>query len=246
VFRDSNIVEPAIAALVQRELGVSLDYRSNTAFQPAFSFDLMNGACGVLNAVQAGGASLLLGDAKRLLIVSSDAHPSNRTIPGFPYASVGAAMLLVASPDREGFGRLAARSAASAGAPGTEAFIALGQGATDGRERITIERDADYEQRLLDFAEESARRYARSEGIELDRTMLVSSQPTPTFAAELAARLGVKGHAPCPDVGGDPHTSALTLTYHTAAAQGALRDYERLLFVAAGAGLSSMCAGYRL
>jgi 3-oxoacyl-[acyl-carrier-protein] synthase-3 len=243
VFRDSNMVEPAMAALIQRDLGVSLDYPKNAAFNPTFSFDLMNGACGVLNAVQAGGASLLLGEAKRVLIVSSDVHPSNRDNPDFPYARVGAAMLLTLSEGSQGFGRVEA--SLFPGLLGTEAFVPLGRGRTDGRESITIQRDDDYARRLLDFAEDSARKYAQAEGIELEKTMLVTSQPTRTFASDLAQRLGAKAHAPLPNVEGDPHTSALTLAYHAAAEAGLLRGCERLLFVAAGAGLSSMCAEYR-
>lgn len=243
VYRDSNIVEPAMGALIQRELGISLDFVSGTEFKPALSFDLMNGACGLMNAVQAASASLLLGEATRALIVSSDVHPSNLRAQAFPYASVGAAMLLCGSA-RPGFQRVQTKSLPREPV-GTEGYIALGQGTPDGRERMTIRRDPDYTDRLLEFAEESARAYARAEDIELDKAFLIASQPTPTFSADLARRLGMKAYAACQDLDGDPHTSALTLAYHKAASSGALEGQQQLLFVAAGAGLSSACAGYR-
>ncbi|WP_052745673.1 beta-ketoacyl-[acyl-carrier-protein] synthase family protein [Allosalinactinospora lopnorensis] len=98
VYRDANMSEPAMAAMIQKNVGVNLDYLQNPTAKPAFSFDLMNGACGVLNAVQVGAGFVESGSAEYVLVVSGDAHPSNdpaearRT--GFPYATMGAAMLL--------------------------------------------------------------------------------------------------------------------------------------------------------
>ena len=51
VYRDSNTVEPAIGALIQQGIGLGLTYQRSDP--KCFSFDLMNGACGMLNAVLA-------------------------------------------------------------------------------------------------------------------------------------------------------------------------------------------------
>ena len=40
VYRDSNMAEPAMAALIQKNVGVNLDYVEDP--NPCFSFDLMN------------------------------------------------------------------------------------------------------------------------------------------------------------------------------------------------------------
>ncbi|WP_236700474.1 3-oxoacyl-[acyl-carrier-protein] synthase III C-terminal domain-containing protein [Allosalinactinospora lopnorensis] len=76
---------------------------------------------------------------------------------------------------------------------------------------------------------------------------MVTSQPTPAFAAEVAARLGVGEDAAVTVTGvaGDPHTSAVPLAYHQAVAAGRDREFRQLLFVAVGAGLTSACAVYR-
>src|SRR5262245_32160042 len=75
VYRDKNMVEPSMAALIQKEIGIGPDVVKYPNHKPAFSFDLMNGACGLLSAVQAASAVIAAG-VEHVLIVSSDAHPS--------------------------------------------------------------------------------------------------------------------------------------------------------------------------
>lgn len=75
VYREHNTFEPAMAALVQKEVGINLDYIADPDPAAGFSFDLMNGACGVLNAVQVGHALLETGSTERVLITAADVHP---------------------------------------------------------------------------------------------------------------------------------------------------------------------------
>ncbi|GAB1692093.1 3-oxoacyl-[acyl-carrier-protein] synthase III C-terminal domain-containing protein [Krasilnikovia sp. M28-CT-15] len=243
VYRDENMAEPAMSALIQKNVGTNLDYLRSGS--PALSFDLMNGACGMLNAVQVAGA-FLAGDAEFALVVSGDTHPSGRPDPDFGYAHVGAAMLLSRSADAgTGFGPVSTATAPG-DAPGVIGYADLGAVGTRGRELIWVRRDPDYAQRLVEFAAAEATRYAAEQGVDLSETLLVASQPTPTFAAELAARLGVPADAVVTvhGVDGDPHTSALTLAYHQAVEAGRADAYPQALFVAAGAGLSVACSVY--
>jgi 3-oxoacyl-[acyl-carrier-protein] synthase-3 len=249
VYRDSNMAEPAMSALIQKEVGMNLDYITRPTPKAGFSFDLMNGACGVLNAVQVAGAFLDSGNAEYILVVSSDAHPSDRAdgTADFPYATLGAAMLLERTPDAgSGFGRVHT-AASSESSPGAVGYNDVARTGLDGRNTVTVRRDADYASRLADFAGGTARAYADSEEFDLDRTLLVTSQPTPGFPAALAGRLGVSERAAVTveGVDGDPHTSALTLGYHQASARGREAGYDAVLFVAAGAGLTAACAVYR-
>ncbi|BFU44926.1 hypothetical protein KRMM14A1004_31630 [Krasilnikovia sp. MM14-A1004] len=237
------MAEPAMSALIQKNVGTNLDYLRSGS--PALSFDLMNGACGLLNAVQVAGA-FLAGDAEYALIVSGDTHPSGRPDPDFGYAHVGAAMLLSRSADTAGgFGPVSTATAPD-DAPGVVGYADLDAVGTRGREMIWVRRDPDYAQRLVDFAAAEAARYATEQGLDLSRTLLVASQPTPSFAAELAERLGVPADAVVTvhSVDGDPHTSALTLAYHQAVEAGRADAYPQVLFVAAGAGLSVACSVY--
>ncbi len=247
VYRDANMCEPSIAALVQKEVGINPDYVLFPTHKPALSFDLMNGACGMLSAVQVASSFLQMGKADHVLIVSSDSHPSMRTVPGFPYAALGAAMLLGRSDAGRGFGPLRSRDGAP-GYVGVEGFADLGAATgTDGRDGVTVRSEPDYAERLLDLATAAAKEYAADEGLNLRNTLLVTSRPTPDFGIQLARRLSLHDDSAfCPlALDGDPHTSALTYAYHEAAARGAISRYEQVLFVAAGAGLTTVCASYR-
>ncbi|UUN28988.1 hypothetical protein [Streptomyces sp. FIT100] len=258
VYRDSNIVEPSVAALIQKRIGINPDYLHAADKRAAFSFDLMNGACGVLNAVQAAGSLLATGSARRVLVVSADTHPS--TDPGragtgaFPYASTGAALLLEHRDDGRGFGRVHHRSLP--GAHGVNGYLPLDEAGSDGRAHIVVDRDSGVLERMLDLAVDSVRGcLAAEEGVDgartptaLERTLLITSQPSADFATRLAKRLGLASDAAVTveGVAGDPHTSALTHAFRQAQDAGRLDGHGRLLFVAVGAGLTSAASLYRL
>jgi 3-oxoacyl-[acyl-carrier-protein] synthase III len=244
VYRDSNMAEPAMAALIQKNVGANLDYIEDP--NPCFSFDLMNGACGVLNAVQVAGAFLTAGTAEYALVVSCDTHPSGQPAADFPYASLGAAMLLRRTvDDAVGFGRIHTAGSHDPAGTAVAGFMDVASSGTNGRERISVRRDADHGPRLVEFAADEVRRHAAEEGVDLAEVLLVSSRPTPTFGAEVAGRLGIDPAAvvTVDSVDGDPHSSALTLGYH--AVEGRLDGYPMVLFLAVGAGPSVACSFYR-
>jgi 3-oxoacyl-[acyl-carrier-protein] synthase-3 len=99
----------------------------------------------------------------------------------------------------------------------------------------------------VELAATQARRHADAEGVDLSRTLLVASQPTPEFAARVADRLGIPAAAvvTVDGVEGDPHSSALTFAYHQAVTRGQADAYPQALFLAAGAGPSVACTVYR-
>lgn len=242
VYRDANMVEPAMAAIIQKEVGMNLDYVACPTDRPGFSFDLMNGACGLLNAVQVAEASFATGGAEHVLVVSGDIHPSTKDVEGFPYATLGAAMLLARTVDPEsGFGPV--RTAFAPGAVGVRGYLDIATMGTTGREQVTVERDEDYIPRLVELAAGLVTDCAREEGVDLARTTLVCSRPSPDFGALLADRIGVASAAvvTAGGVAGDPHSSALTLAYQHMDNV----DRDTLIFLAAGAGLSAACSVYR-
>ncbi|WP_405997232.1 hypothetical protein [Streptomyces sp. NBC_00829] len=258
VYRDSNISEPSVAALIQKRIGINLDYLHDADRRAAFSFDLMNGACGVLNAVQAGGALLAAGSARRVLVVSADTHPSMDPAKAgtaeFPYAATGAALLLERTDDARGFGRVHHRSLP--GGHGVSGYVPLTEAGAEARNTITVEREPGVLQRMLDLAVDSvqgclAAEYgtdAAGSQTALDRTLLVTSQPSPDFASRLAKRLGLASDAAVTVEGltGDPHTSALAYGFRQAQDAGRLAGHDRILFLAVGAGLGSAASLYRL
>lgn len=248
IFRDSNTVEPAVSALIQKAAGIGLEYGADDP--RTFSFDLMNGAVGVLDAVRVATAILETGSASHVLIVSGDTHPSlarTAATEDFPYASSGAALLLESTDGPEGFGRV--HSLAGSGGPGVEAYVDTATMGTEGRGLMTVVREPDVEQRLTALATEAALAALTEAGhADLSTTALIASTPSPEFPARLAESLGIAAESVLlPDLtDGDPHTAALTQAYDLASAGERLGGHTHVLFVAAGAGPSAAAVLYRL
>ena len=101
-YRDDNMCEPSIAVLIQHALGINLNPLTHPVKAHTFSFDLMNGACGMLNALKSPMPSLSTKDGRYALLVSGDAHPSGQEHADFPIQHASAAILLERS-DKNGF-----------------------------------------------------------------------------------------------------------------------------------------------
>lgn len=247
IFRDSNTVEPAVSALIQKAAGIGLDYVKEDP--RSFSFDLMNAGSGVLNAVQVAQAVLATGSTEHVLIVSGDTHPSLERSAGdseFPYATAGAALLLEFTDEPDGFGRV--HTVAGTGTPAVESYVDVATMGNRGRGLMTVERDADFEDRLLAVAADAARKALADADREHATIVLIASTPAPGFPERLAAELGIAADAVrTPDLSqGDPHTAALPLAYDAAVQDDSLDAFSHILFVAAGAGPSAAAVLYRL
>ncbi|MEU9131380.1 hypothetical protein AB0D08_25290 [Kitasatospora sp. NPDC048540] len=255
VYREHNTFEPAVGALVQKEAGINLDYLAHPVPGAAFSFDLMNGACGVLNAVQVAESMLVAGGAERVLVTAADVHPGGRGAPDaehpdddYPYADLGAALLLERSATADGFGPV--RTGGSDDPSATAGYLPTAGMRADGRNRITVRRDPGFATQLLDLAADTALGYVRDEGLDLRRTLVIGSRPTSDFGLRLAGRLGLpEDRVLTPDPPGAgaglPHTAAPILGYLRAITGGLPEDVDQLLFVAVGAGPSAACVSYR-
>lgn len=243
VYRDNNTVEPAVAALVQQALGVGLDY--GPADPRCFAFDLMHGACGVLQAVQAAQGLLSASPAERVLIVAGDTHPSTRRtapLPDFRYETAGAALLLGRGEPSVGFGRV--HTGLRSGRAGIEGYVDTTTMGTRGRRLMTVNRAAMIEGMLLDLAQATATEALDEAGVDPAETVLIASTPSPRFPVELSLRLGLR----LPDLhdpAGDTHTAALPRAYHRLTAAGQLDGVRDVLFVAAGAGPAAGAVVYR-
>ncbi|QNG20521.1 hypothetical protein G4H71_11400 [Rhodococcus triatomae] len=247
VYRDSNTMEPAVAALIQKELGIGLDYSAGD--RRTFAFDLMNGAVGVLNAIQVATSMLLTRSTEYVLVVSGDTHPSltGADAPAsYPYATAGAALLLTPSEEAAGFGRTF--SVLSDGPSPVEGYVDLSTMGVLGRGQVTVSRTRGFEEDLLDVAVRAAGDSLRANATDQDTTLLVTSTPTPDFGDRLARRLRLQHHDRdlAAVFGRDPHTAALPAAFHLLSEDGALERYRHVLFVGAGAGPSAAATMYRV
>ncbi len=239
IYRNNNIVEPANASLIQNSLDINPMYIKG---RTTFSFDILNGACGFLNAAQVAGAVLRTTDVKYVLIVSSDVHPSKEKVVNFPYRNIGAAALLEWSDDpQRGFQEIIFRTSRN-GLEELESIVDLS---------VPGARRACAGQTLRKISRASDRFYRQDADRCLRGAQGKTQPPIGRYhLRDLAARQGFwfpgyrdGGHAW--KIGGmsvrkvrRPHSSALTIAYHEARASGDIEPGDQVVFVGASAGLT--------
>jgi 3-oxoacyl-[acyl-carrier-protein] synthase-3 len=244
VFRDQNISEPAVSALIQKRVGVGLEYAPGRV--PAFSFDLMNGASGLLHAISTAECFLATGEVEYALLVAGDTHPSTeRHVDGFPYSTSGAAILLGNSGTAGGFGSL--HSTDTAGPAGPTAWVAMGEAGANGRRAMSTRPGNDDP---VELAAVAVRDCLTAEGLDAadiaeGRTIVLAPTWTLAYRTRLAEALGftpesIVGVDPSVD---NPYSAAPVHAYLRARDSGVLARARTVLFLAAD-DTSAACLAY--
>src|SRR5450755_770712 len=102
VFHDRILSEPAFASLIQEDIGANLGHPA-AAGHGTFSFDVYNGACGLLTGIHLIDGMLESGTVELGMVVASDMDPEPGVSEGFTFPGVGGAVLLSADDSRAGF-----------------------------------------------------------------------------------------------------------------------------------------------
>lgn len=104
VYRDDHVCEPAIAAYIAHGLNLNIEFQGRRTT----AFDLLNGGCGMLNAIQVVDALLKSGEVQVGMVVASEINSDRQPDPSYTYPPSGAAVLLDCAPrDGVGFGSFA-------------------------------------------------------------------------------------------------------------------------------------------
>jgi len=245
VYRYQNTCEPAVCAMIQHEMGMCLDPRKTPVKKNVFSFDLTNGACGVLSSILTLGAMLNARQCEHALIVGIDCPPSEDEDPNFPINPMAGAFLLSRSAESgRGFGPVWLRTSPET-FDGQQGSCDLSVHGTDSRDKVDVVREPNYIPRLVSFASEVVNAYLDEHQCPREALLLVCSQPSATFATDLAEAIGLPASALVStfEQYGDTHTSSLAVGHQMAQAKGLLEG-QRVLFVEAGAGLTVGCTVY--
>ena len=105
ISRDQTLGDPALAALIQEDVGANPEDPHDDT-HGTFSFDITNGTCGVLSALQIVDGFLRSRTIDRALVVASDADPGRGMSEHFPFSPAGAAMLCDWTDDDYGLSRV--------------------------------------------------------------------------------------------------------------------------------------------
>jgi 3-oxoacyl-[acyl-carrier-protein] synthase III len=247
LYHDRNLGEPALAALIQEDIGANPE-DPHAGGHGTFSFDVANGSCGMLTALQVVDGFLRAGTIRHALVVASDANPGHRLAPGFPFPAAGAAIVCGWRPGADGlqgfrFGSPPDGDGDDGGVRGAGDGLRATVGRAGGRNRLTIDEDPAFARSAGAWAGEVADKLLADHGLTpADIDAVVANPLVPEFQEALATRLGVSSdRLSCRSDGAPVHTAGLAVALE-AARHGGDADGRTLLLVSAGAGLMAGAA----
>ncbi len=238
IYRDKNLAEPALAALIQEDIGANPEDPHEDA-HGTFSFDIANGTCGILTALQIVDGFLRSRTINRALVVTSDADPGRGMSEHFPFSPVGAALLCDWSEDDFGLGRVHWVNFPDDG----ENFRAT-VGLEDGRNVLRFGGSAAMDEQFADAGAQVAQSCLQEASLGLsDVDVIVASPARHGYRAALAAKLAIPVQRITVADDESMHTASLVSALSRAGEQ--LSPGARILLVAAGAGVTAGAALYR-
>jgi 3-oxoacyl-[acyl-carrier-protein] synthase III len=239
VHRDKHYAEPAFACFIQRELGLNIDFQG----RQTFSYDLIDGAMGVLNALDTLDAHIRTGRVEVGMAVASEVNTDRHPRPEYRTARSGAAIILDASPEAAvGFRSFRFRTFPEhAGLYESYVDLSVKRGC------LHIDRSPDFEGTALAAIGETVPEFLRDEGLSPgDIDLVLPSQVSRSFVAELGKHTGVPQDRVIDLTGDfpDTHSTAPLLALDKAMKAGLTGKGKRALFVGIGAGLNVGAAIY--
>ena len=238
IYRDRNLGEPALAALIQEDIGANPEDPHGNA-HGTFSFDISNGTCGILTGLQIVDGFLRTHTINCALITASDADPGRGMGEHFPFSPVGAAILCNWVDDDYGLGRVSWVNDPDDG----ENFQAT-VGSEDARNVLRFRESPVLDERLATTAAQAAGNRLRDSALTLsDIDVIVAAPARRGYRAALATQFDVLPERIIVAEDEKMHTASLA-----AALQQALTHLPigtRILLVTAGAGITAGAALYR-
>jgi len=253
VYREDSIGEPALAALIQEDIGANPG-RSSPRRTGTFSFDLLNGPCGAITAIRIESGLLESGVIRLGAVVSSDVRPASEKPLGTSLRPAGGAILLRWREEFAGFTDFGAETF-----PEYEDLFTSGlvwherrgirlprQGS--GHNEMVVTMRPGFQARLADCAQEATHRFLRRVGLGIeDIDLLVPAPAAPDFIDPLRARLGLPGDrvAYTPEDMEGAYTTGPIAALQAAIQSGRLNEARTTLLLAAGPGITVALALYR-
>ena len=253
IYREDNMGEPALAALIQEDIGANRG-QPPVGGHGTFSFDLANGVCGVITAIQVQASLLRSGIIQHSMIVTSDVGPNLKDPGSAPFRPAGGALLLGWDESIAGFTDFHTETF-----PEYEDLFVSGlvwqqrrgprvARRANGQSQMAIDEKPGYLARSVDCAEEATWRFLRKVGLgihEID--LLVPAPASPGFLDRLRLRLGVPGDrvAYMTEDRAETYTTGPIAALEAAVKSGRLSEARNVLMLAAGAGITVALALYR-
>lgn len=247
IYRENHLGEPALAAIIQHDLGLNAELQPHAGRHGTFSFDILNGACGALTALQLADTLMRAGTIRCALIVAEDTRPDRDS--EFPFTPAGAAVLLGWSDPVPGLVGHRMDTIPDS----RDAFTSTLQwrpvphlpGRPSGRNTLTIERDETFEALAGRAAAAALEDYLVAASVTLGSAdcLVVSGLSDPeVLRGPAVGECSVVG---VPDELGAVHTAGPLAALHAAGAAGHLGRARNVVLVAVAAGLTVGITHYR-
>jgi 3-oxoacyl-[acyl-carrier-protein] synthase-3 len=251
VYRERGLGEPALAALVQQDVHAN-DRSPRLGGHGTFSFDIDNGACGILTGVDLVRGLLSSGTARVGLVVASDSGANPVQARQMPYTEYGGAMVLDRDEVTEGFVDVRFRTFPEYAdlAEGYWSWVprrGRRPARRAGRNRLFVVERPGFRERAAVCAADLARELLADNGVGPADVDLLVANPQPRFATPVADLLGLP-HTRVVHVderAARSHSAQPVVAVATAMRNGDWQRARTVLFVSAGAGITVGAALYR-
>jgi len=245
IYRDDNIGEPAIACLIQQ--GIKANPGVNEDGHATFSFDLSNGGCGLISAMNVVHNLMESKDINVGLVVTSDADPGQSE--GYRFPPAGAAVLLEPGSPEDGFTGFRTETFPKYEDMFEGRVVFVGDKERHkGRNVLRVTEHKAYMARCVDCAQRSVESFMGQLGIDIKALDLVIPSQAPVgFPRKFRVRMGLRSSRVV-DVSeeyGELHTAGPAAALAKAIEDGRFAKAERVLFVTVGAGITVSLAMYQ-
>ncbi len=240
VYRDQHISEPAMAAFIQNELSLNSDLSGKRTF----SFDLINGATGMLSGINVIISAINSGAARVGLVVSSESNLDHNPDPGYTYQPSGSALLIDMSPDpAKGFGSFLFKT--------FNQYSDLYQGIVSYREmggKSYITKKAGLEEAYLECSALVFADLLKTEGLSAEHIDLVfPTQVSENFINKLPQTLGIDENKVInilDVIKDDTLTTSPFIAFEHAVSNNLISPASKVVFLTVGSGVTVGAALY--
>lgn len=247
VYHDDNLGEPALAAIIQRDIGAT-QRTSEHDRHGTFSFDVQNGGAGVVTAMHLMngflGSTIELG-----MVVASDAEPGSPVEPEFPFAAAGGAVLLArGTGDEPGFAAFHFDTYPEFESLLESRIVWHDRRIGRGHNVLEVRVHPGFSARAVDCAAESTGRFLDRQALNAEAIdLLIASQWPLSLADALARRVGIPGErvARVSEELAAAHTAGPLAAIAAAQHDGRWSEAKTILLVTVGAGIQCALALYR-
>nr|BBH90794.1 hypothetical protein KTC_55450 [Thermosporothrix sp. COM3] len=243
VYRDELVCEPAIAALLQGELGIN-DLIETPEEKKTFALDVFNGSIGFLNACHAATGMIQGQKAKTALVMAAEIENNREVAPDklLGIEETASVVVLDESPDgKTGFGNFVFKYFTDY----VDSFDAHCE-YHDGKMVMVFNKDPRLESYYIACIQEAVKELLEREQLDLSRIKcILPPQISSSFVEELGKTLGVAPEKMV-DVRAehDLYTSSLPFALQQVREQQLAQPGDIGLIIAVGSGIQVGCATY--